>query len=118
MPSQDYRAGYRICMGYAKLIFHQHFNDMMAVNIDKIYCASLSSDVVTQARVNKFIQEACNYKLTYLFLLDQTKAAGRSTNGQQNISLHTQTKLNISLSSSNSTGLRWIVIMHLLGMGE
>ena len=85
--------GIEYAWGYTKLRFCQHFNNMTAVNLDKSVCASLSSDVVTQACVNKFIRKARDYKLTYLFLLDQTKASDGSANRQQNISLHTQAKI-------------------------
>ena len=50
--------GIEYAWGYAKLRFHQHFINMTAVNLEKNDHASLSSDVVTQARVNKFIWKA------------------------------------------------------------
>ena len=68
--------------GYAKLRFCQHFNDITAANLEKNVCAALSTSVITQERVNKFI-----------LLLEQMEAASSRLKKGKEMTSHAQHKI-------------------------
>ena len=73
--------GIEYVWGYAKLQFRQKFNDMNASNLKENVRAVLSKEVLTKIRTNKFVRKARDYKLTYLFLLQQTQKMKESSRG-------------------------------------
>ena len=73
--------GIEYVWGYAKLQFRQKFNDMNASNLKENVRAVLSKEVLRKIRTNKFVRKARDYKLTYLFLLQQTQKMKESSRG-------------------------------------
>ena len=73
--------GIEYAWGYAKLRFRQKYNDMTAANLKENVRAVLSTEVLTKIRTNKFVRKARDYKLTYLFLLEQTEKLKKSEHG-------------------------------------
>ena len=85
--------GIEYAWGYAKLRFRQKFNDMTAANLKENVRAVLDTEVLTRKRTNKFVRKARDYKLTYLFLLQQTSkivvdAATTKTEGRNHSNAH------------------------------
>ena len=70
--------GIEYAWGYAKLRFRKNFNEAQASNLEKNVRAALSRNVLTEERMKKFARKARDYKLTYLFLLQQTETAKTS----------------------------------------
>ena len=64
--------GIEYAWGYSKLQFRQKFSDMTAENLKENIRAVLSTEVLTRNQTNKFVRKSRDYKLTYLFLLQQT----------------------------------------------
>ena len=62
--------GIEYAWGYAKLRFRQYVNDAEGSNLERNVRASLSTEVLTNERISKFIRKSRDYKLTYLFLVD------------------------------------------------
>ena len=84
--------GIEYAWGYAKLHFWQNYNNMTAANLENNVRATLSTEVLTKEKINKFVRKARDYKLTYLFLLEQTNTIV-DNDGKNKVSRHTHERI-------------------------
>ena len=65
--------GIKYAWGYSELRFRLHFNDTQACNLEKNVRAALGTNVLTMEWIAKFARKAQDYKMTYLFLMEQSE---------------------------------------------